>query len=96
MSETTAELLVQEREYKGHFAIKTYFKGDLGLKLFNKEGNEVLQIDLGELNRIFTSAKGFQQDGKGLFKMTRGTCKARFGIDQRIELHQRDLKQTGS
>lgn len=90
-SQTTAELQVKEKEYKGRFEIKTYFKGDISLKLFNRDGHEVLQIDLGDIDDIFTRNLGFQRDNKGLFKMTRGTCKARFGIDQKIELHQRPV-----
>lgn len=93
MSKTTAELLVQENEYKGRFEIQTYFKGDLSIKLFNRDGHEVLQIELGDLEDILTPAKGFHKDNKGIFKMSRGQCKARFGIDQKIELHQHALNQ---
>ena len=93
MSRTTAELLVQEKEYKGRFEIKTYFRGEIAVRLFNKDGHEVLLIELGDLEDIFTRDKGFHKDSKGLFKMTKGTCKARFGVDQKIELHQRPLNQ---
>lgn len=89
-SKTTAELLVQENEYKGRFEIKTYFKGEISMRLF-REGCEVLLIELGDLEDILTREKGFQNDSKGLFRMTRGQCKARFGIDQKIELHQQKI-----
>lgn len=92
MSSTSAELLVQENEYKGRFEIKSYFKGDISMKLY-KDGQEVLLIELGDLEDIFTRDRGFQQDSKGIFRMTRGQCKARFGIDQRIDLKQRALPQ---
>ncbi len=90
MTSTSAELLVQENEYQGRFETKTYFRGEISVKLY-KDGQEVLLIELGDLEDIFTRDKGFQQDSKGIFRMTRGQCKARFGIDQRIELKQRPL-----
>ena len=34
MSKTTAELLVEEDEYKGQFEMKTYFSGDIRVKFF--------------------------------------------------------------
>lgn len=91
MSCTTAELHVQENEYKGNFEIKTYFKGELSVQLF-KDGSEVCTIEIGEISNVFTHDKGFRKDGKGLFRMSRGNCKARFGIDQRIALKQKPLE----
>ncbi len=91
MSKTTAELFVQENEYQGRFEIKTYFRGEISIKLLNPDGIEVCQMELPDLENIFTIDKGFQRDGRGLFMVTRGKCKARFGIDQKIELHQRPI-----
>ena len=91
MSKTTAELLVQEDQYKGVFEIKTYFSGELRIKLF-KESQELLIIELGDLDDIFTKDKGFKRDQKGLYRLTRGECRARFGIEQKVELHQQKLK----
>ena len=96
MSKTTAELLVQEREYQGRFEIKTYFRGEVVVRLLNQEGVELCQMELGDLESILTPAKGFCKDGQGIYKMTRGQCKARFGIDQKIELHQRALDSPAS
>lgn len=90
MTRTTAELLVKEDEYKGAFEIKTYFKGGVSVKLY-KDHEVILHIELDDLEEIFTGAKGFAKDNKGLFHMTRGECKARFGIEQKIELHQNPL-----
>lgn len=90
MSKTTAELMVQESKYKGNFEIKTYFSGYLRFKLF-KDGQELLLIELPDLEDIFSREKGFGKDQKGLFRITRGECRARFGIEQKIELHQTPL-----
>jgi hypothetical protein len=91
MSKTTAELLVQEDKFQGSFEIKTYFYGDIRVKLL-KDSQELISIDLSDLEDIFTRDKGFKKDQKGLFRITRGECKARYGIEQKIELHQQPLK----
>ncbi len=90
MSKTTAELLVKEDEYRGRFEIKTYFYGGISVKLM-KDGYELLAIELDDLNDIFNSEKGFKRDKNGIFIVTRGECKAVFGIEQKIELHQQKL-----
>ena len=95
MSKTTAELLVQESQYKGNFEIKTYFSGFLRFKLF-KDGQELLLIELPDLDDIFSKEKGFQRDQKGIYRITRGECKATFGIEQKIELHQSSISSHGS
>lgn len=91
MSKTTAELLVQESQYKGNFEIKSYFSGFLRFKLF-KDGQELLLIELPDLEDIFSKEKGFQRDQKGIYRITRGECKATFGIEQKIELHQTPIQ----
>ena len=93
MSMTTAELLVQENEYRGRFEIRSYFSGEIGVKLF-RDGHEMLLIELADLDEVLTRDKGFQKDSKGLFRVSRGECKARFGINQKVELHQHSLKQS--
>ena len=90
MSKTTAELLVQEDEYKGSFEIKTYFSGGVSIRLF-KDNLELVTIDLDNLEEIFTIDRGFKRDKKGIYRITKVECKARFGIEQKIELHQRPL-----
>ena len=90
MSQTTAELLVRENQYRGAFEIKTYFSGGIRIKLF-KDNLEVLTFDLDDLDDIFTADKGFKRDNKGIFCITKGECKARFGIEQKIQLHQQPI-----
>lgn len=90
MSKTTAELLVQEDQYKGQFEIKTYFSGGISIRLF-KDNLELVTIDLDDLDQILTIDRGFKKDKKGIYRLTRGECKASFGIEQKIELHQRPL-----
>lgn len=90
MSQTTAELIVQEDEYRGTFEIKSYFYGEIRVKLF-KDSQEVLCLELGDLEDLFPRDKGFRKDANGLYRITRGECRARFGVSQKVELHAKPL-----
>jgi hypothetical protein len=90
MSQTTAELVVQEDEYRGSFEIKSYFYGEIRVKLY-KDSQEILSLEFGDFEDLFTREKGFQKDAKGIYRITRGECKARFGISQKVELHAKSL-----
>jgi hypothetical protein len=90
MSQTTAELVVQEDEYRGTFEIKSYFYGEIRVKLF-KDSQEILSLEFGDLEDLFPRDKGFRKDANGIYRITRGECKARFGISQKVELHAKSL-----
>ena len=90
MSQTTAELMVQEDDYSGQFEIKSYVSGGISVKLL-KDNMEMVTIELDDLNEIFTVDKGFMKDKRGIYMLTKGECRAHFGIEQKIELHQRPL-----
>ena len=90
MSQTTAELVVQEDEYRGNFEIKSYFFGEVRVKLF-KDSQEILTLEFGDLEDLFPRDKGFRKDSHGLYRITRGECKARFGVSQKVELHAKLL-----
>lgn len=90
MSQTTAELVVQEDEYRGTFEIKSYFFGEIRIKLF-KDSQDLLTLEFGDLEDLFPRDKGFRKDSRGIYRITRGECKARFGISQKVELHAKPL-----
>ena len=90
MSQTTAELVVQEDEYYGTFEIKSYFFGEIRVKLY-KDSQEVLSLEFGDLEDLFPLEKGFRKDSRGIYRITRGECKARFGVSQKVELHAKSL-----
>ncbi|CAF4393967.1 unnamed protein product, partial [Adineta steineri] len=52
MSQTTAELIVQEDEYHGTFEIKSYFVGEIRVKLY-KDAQEILSLEFGDLEDLF-------------------------------------------
>jgi hypothetical protein len=90
MSQTTAELVVQEDEYRGTFEIKSYFYGEIRVKLY-KDSQEILSLEFGDLEDLFSRDKGFRKDANGIYRITRGECRARFGISQKVELHAKPL-----
>ncbi|CAF3388285.1 unnamed protein product [Rotaria sp. Silwood1] len=90
MSQTTAELVVQEDEYHGTFEIKSYFFGEIRVKIY-KDSQELLTLELGDLEDLFPRDKGFRKDSRGLYRITRGECRARFGVSQKVELHAKPL-----
>ncbi|CAF0892264.1 unnamed protein product [Rotaria sordida] len=90
MSQTTAELVVQEDEYHGTFEIKSYFFGEIRVKLY-KDSQEILSLDFGDLEDLLPRDKGFRKDNRGIYRITRGECKARFGVSQKVELHAKPL-----
>jgi len=90
MSQTTAELVVQEDEYHGTFEIKSYFFGEIRVKLY-KDSQEILSMEFGDLEDLFPREKGFRKDNYGVYRITRGECKARFGVSQKVELHAKPL-----
>ena len=90
MSQTTAELVVQEDEYRGTFEIKSYFFGEIRVKLY-KDSQEILSLEFGDLEDLFPREKGFRKDSRGIYRITRGECKARFGVSQKVELHAKPL-----
>lgn len=90
MHKTIAELVISEDKYQGDFEIKTYFSGSISVKLL-KDGVEVLSFDLNDLDDLFSRDKGFMKDANGIFYVTRGHCKASFGVEQKIVLKQTPL-----
>jgi len=90
MSQTTAELIVQEDEYHGTFEIKSYFFGEIRVKLY-KDSQEILSMEFGDLEDLFPREKGFRKDARGIYRITRGECRARFGVSQKVELHAKPL-----
>ena len=90
MSQTTAELVVQEDQYHGTFEIKSYFFGEIRVKLY-KDSQEILSMEFGDLEDLFPREKGFRKDSRGIYRITHGECKARFGVSQKVELHAKPL-----
>lgn len=81
---------VKENEFKGRFTIRTYFKGEVTVRLLTRDGIELAYMDL-DIADIFTTANGFTIDSTGICKVTKGNCKTRFAVDQKVSLKEEAL-----
>ncbi|KAI3381756.1 hypothetical protein SNEBB_001891 [Seison nebaliae] len=52
MTETTAQLVVKEDEYKGKFSFNTYFSGSIRI-VISKDSEEIVYYQFNDLNDIF-------------------------------------------
>ncbi len=89
--QTTADLVIREQEYNGHFYVRSRFDGKVHVNLRNKKDNSVLTTITGNVKHIFTPDKGFQVDKTGIYCITEGTCQCRFGIEQHVRLTQKAI-----
>ena len=48
-------------------------------------------MEFGDLEDLFPREKGFRKDARGVYRITRGECKARFGVSQKVELHAKPI-----
>ncbi|KAK3089668.1 hypothetical protein FSP39_005482 [Pinctada imbricata] len=85
---TRAELVIKEDEYTSHFKTESKFEGKIHVTLRNKRDNTPITTLTGDVKQIFTGDKGFRVDKTGVYFITIGRCKCRFGIEQHVKLSQ--------
>ncbi|XP_022303844.1 uncharacterized protein LOC111111269 isoform X1 [Crassostrea virginica] len=91
---TIADLVIKEDEYASHFKTESKFEGKVHVTLRNKKDNTPLATITGDVKQIFTPDKGFRVDKTGVYFVTIGKCKCRFGIEQHVHLSQSELTET--
>lgn len=89
---TKAELVIKEDEYTSHFKTESQFRGKVHVTLRNKKDNTPITTITGDVKQIFTKDKGFKVDKTGIYYITEGRCKCRFGIEQHVCLKQEKLE----
>lgn len=88
---TRADLVIKENEYTSHFKTESKFDGKIHVTLRNKKDNTPITTLTGTAKQIFTADKGFRVDKSGIYFITHGRCKCRFGIEQHVKLTQSPL-----
>lgn len=91
---TKADLVIKEDEYTSHFKTESKFEGKIHVTLRNKKDNTPLATVSGDVKQIFTQDKGFRVDKTGVYFVTIGKCKCRFGIEQHVRLSQHELSDS--
>ncbi|XP_052243764.1 uncharacterized protein LOC127853347 isoform X2 [Dreissena polymorpha] len=89
---TKADLVLKEDEYTSHFKCETKFEGKIHVTLRSKKDNTPITTITGDVRHIFRSDQGFRVDKTGIYYVSQGRCKCRFGIEQHVKLSQIALK----
>ena len=85
---TRADLVLKEDEYTSHFKCETKFEGKVHVTLRNKKDNSPITTLTGDVRHIFRADNGFRVDKTGVYYISQGRCKCRFGIEQHVKLSQ--------
>jgi len=89
---TKADLVLKEDEYTSHFKCETKFEGKIHVTLRSKRDNTPLTTITADVRNIFRSDAGFRVDKTGVYFVSQGRCKCRFGIEQHVRLSQMAIK----
>lgn len=85
---TKADLVLKEDEYTSHFKCETKFEGKIHVTLRSKRDNSPITTLTGDVRHIFRADQGFRVDKTGIYYVSQGRCKCRFGIEQHVKLSQ--------
>ena len=89
---TKVDLALNEDEFTSHFKCETKFEGKVHVTLRNKKDNTPITTLTGDVRHIFRADQGFRVDKTGIYYISQGRCKCRFGIEQHVKLSQVALK----
>lgn len=85
---TKANLVIKEDEYTSHFKTESKFEGKIHVTLRHKKDNTPITTLTTDVKKLFTGDKGFRVDKSGIYFITQGRCRCRFGIEQHVKLSQ--------
>ena len=88
---TKADLVIKEESYTSHFKTESKFEGRIHVTLRSKKDNSPITTLETGVKELFTSDKGFRVDKTGVYYVSQGSCKCRFGIEQHVKLTQSAL-----
>ena len=95
MHKTTAALVIKEDEYNGNFTVRSQFMGKVHVTIRNRKDHSQLTTITMKVEQVFTPDLGFQVDKSGVYCVTQGVCKCRYGIQQRVKLTQASIGKGG-
>ncbi|CDW56921.1 LIN 24 Like family member [Trichuris trichiura] len=97
MTETTAELVMTEAQCTANFSMHIRFNGRVIVTVTDaKSNNALVTIIEGNMadimqNEIAKGCKAFKLDKRTVVGEVRGSCKFRFGLEQKVTLTQKPL-----
>ena len=89
LTETKAELLIKETGYSGEFEEEITFEGRVLVNYEHRKTKEHLITISENVTKLFKKSLGFgvNEQGKPTF-VVKGTCKAKYGLQQDVRLTQ--------
>ncbi|KAL3867645.1 hypothetical protein ACJMK2_040519 [Sinanodonta woodiana] len=90
---TKADLVIKEDEYTSQFQTETKFEGKIHVTLRSKKDNSPITTLTGDVRHIFRVDQGFRVDKTGIYFVSQGKCKCRFGVEQHVKLSQTEITQ---
>lgn len=89
---TKAELVIKEDSYTSNFKTETRFNGLIHITLYNKKDKTPITTLTSTAEQLLGKDKRFRVDKKGVYLITQGNCKCRFGVEQNVRLSQTKIK----
>ncbi|KAL3867644.1 hypothetical protein ACJMK2_040518 [Sinanodonta woodiana] len=89
---TKADLVIREEEYTSQFKTETKFEGTVHVTLRSKRDNSPIITLTGDVRHIFRADHGFRVDKTGIYFVSQGRCKFRFGIEQHVNPCKAEIK----
>jgi hypothetical protein len=89
---TTVELVVKDDEYKGTFAIRSFFSGKIYVDI-RKDNTQLTRLIIGDLKQIFKEDMGFKRcpKTKRIYFDTHGVCNCRYGVEQQVRISETQI-----
>lgn len=94
---TTAEMVVREQQFNANFKMEVKIRGTVIVCLTNlKDNNSFVQSIEGDIAQILEDEarrgrQGYAVQGRSVVYMVEGKCEFRFGIEQKVKLHEEAL-----
>ncbi|KAL5015701.1 hypothetical protein ScPMuIL_005290 [Solemya velum] len=92
LSATKAELVIKEDSYTSNFKTETRFKGLIHVTLYNKKDRTPITTLTVTAEEALGKDKRFRTDKNGVYLISQGSCKCRFGVEQNVRLSQSKIK----
>ncbi|OWF52400.1 uncharacterized protein LOC110447870 [Mizuhopecten yessoensis] len=92
---TTAEMVVKEKQFNSNYRMPVKIRGTVIVAVLNlKDNNSFVQSVEGDFSVIMgdelkRARSGYQVENKTVTFLVEGSCKFRFGVEQRVQLKEK-------
>ncbi|XP_069133503.1 uncharacterized protein [Argopecten irradians] len=96
---TTAKMVVKEKQFTSSYKMAVRIRGIVIVSVLNvKDNNSFVQSLEGDFSVVMSDElkrgrSGYQVENKTVIFNVEGSCKFRFGVEQRVQLHEDSLEE---